>query len=73
MARRGPTQRDLDAWFPTLVRYAGIVLATVLAVEFVLGHLQYPSLSVLAGGMILYKTVRGSNGHKNGNGDPESP
>lgn len=66
-------RKKIDEWFPTVVRYFGIVLVFILAISTVLsnGHVEYPSLIVAATGMILYKTIRGSS-DDNGNGISES-
>lgn len=56
-----PSQKELDDWFPTLVRYAGFVILVVLVVASILGNNDYPSGYVAATGMILYKTVAGAN------------
>lgn len=50
-------RRQLDAWFPTVVRYLGVGLMVSLVGEAIFRHLEYPSLIVAASGMILYKTV----------------
>jgi hypothetical protein len=50
---------DLDAAFPTIVRYTGLVLSVVLVGFSLAGYyLQAAPGFVAAGGMILYKTVR---------------
>lgn len=56
-------RKTLDEWFPTVVRYLGVLLVFVLAVSTIInhGHVEYPSLIIAATGMILYKTIRGSN------------
>lgn len=54
------TQRELDEWLPTLVRYLGALLTIVLVIASVLGHNDYPSGYIAAAGMLLYKTVAGS-------------
>ena len=62
-------RETLDAIFPTLVRYCGVVLAVVLVAASILGHgLELAAGYVLAAGMIAYKTVReAANGeHKEG-------
>ena len=48
----------LDVWFPTVVRYCGILLATVLVGASILGHgSDLAAGYLLAAGMIAYKTV----------------
>lgn len=52
------TQQRLDEWFPTLVRYLGLLLLIVLILASVfLGVNDYPGAYAAAAGMILYKTV----------------
>lgn len=56
-----PSQKELDEWFPTLVRYAGFLLTVILIVASIFGNNDYPSGYVAAAGMILYKTIAGAN------------
>lgn len=52
------TQQSLDEWFPTLVRYLGLLFLAVLIVASVFfGVNDYPGAYAAAAGMILYKTV----------------
>lgn len=60
--RRQRQQRILDEWFPTIVRYCGVVLTVALTVEAIFFHLEYPSAFIAAAGMILYKTVKKAAG-----------
>lgn len=54
-------RRQLDDWLPTVVRYTGVALTVVLVVATILGHgLDLAAGYVAAGGMILYKTVKGA-------------
>lgn len=68
-AARGATARVkklsrkyLDDVFPTVVRYAGVLIAITIVVAGVLGKggTTMTSGGVLALGMILYKTVKGA-------------
>lgn len=61
-------RKTLDAAFPTVVRYAGVlIIVSLVANSIIRGNgLEYPGLIVAATGMILYKTVRGENGNGNG-------
>ena len=53
--RRGElSQKALDKWFPTLVRYLGVGLLVYAAV---VDKGQNPALIPTAAGMILFKTV----------------
>jgi hypothetical protein len=55
---RIPRQQTFDAWFPTIVRYAGLILTVVLVVFTIRGHgVDLAAGYVAAAGMILYKTV----------------
>lgn len=65
------SQRELDDWFPTVVRYLGVLLTVALIGASVVGHNDYPSAYIASAGMILYKSVVGSrkNGNGNGNGN----
>lgn len=56
--RRRITQSKLDAWLPTLARYAGLVLTVALTVAIVLGHTEVAPGFVPAAGLLLYKTVK---------------
>lgn len=59
MAKRRVTRRQLDEYFPTVVRYGGFVLAFALVVATILGHgLEVAAGYVLALGMIGYKSVK---------------
>jgi uncharacterized protein involved in exopolysaccharide biosynthesis len=50
---------DLDAAFPTLVRYTGLFLTVVLVGFSLAGYyVQAAPGFVAAAGMVLYKTVR---------------
>jgi hypothetical protein len=51
---------QLELWFPTVVRYLGVVLAAYIGF---IDHAQNPALIPVATGLILFKTVYG-----NGNG-----
>jgi hypothetical protein len=52
------TQQRLDEWFPTLVRYLGLLLLIVLVLaEVFFGISDYPGAYAAAAGMILYKSV----------------
>lgn len=52
-------REHLDAWFPTVVRYGGFVLAFVLVIATILGYgLEVAAGYVLALGMIGYKSVK---------------
>lgn len=64
------SRKGLDAAFPTVVRYAGFALALGLGAKAIFfGGLDYPSLGILAAGMILYKNVAPSGGaHGSGRG-----
>jgi hypothetical protein len=53
---RIPSRRQLDAWFPTFVRYVGIVAAID---GIFLDHAHSPVILPAATGMILFKTVVG--------------
>lgn len=65
MAGNGNGRRKkLDAWFPTVVRYAGVVLLFYAAF---IDHGENPALLPTAAGLILFKTIYGSsNGRGNG-------
>ncbi len=63
---RSRLQRTLDDFFPTVVRYAGLVLMVVLVVGSVLGSIDFPAGFVAATGMILYKTVRSAGNDDGG-------
>lgn len=65
---RPSRRKKADDLFPTVVRYAGVVIILVLAINaiFTNNGVEYPGLIVAASGMILYKTVRGENGNSNG-------
>jgi hypothetical protein len=53
--------RKLDDAFPTVVRYAGVLLTFILVAASILGHgLELAAGYVAAAGMVLYKTVRGA-------------
>lgn len=61
-----PSKKNLDYVFPTVVRYAGVLIILGLTINSILrGGVEYPGLIVAATGMILYKTVRGENGNGN--------
>lgn len=47
-------RRALDVWFPTIVRYAGIVLLIYAAI---IDKGRNPALIPSAAGMILFKNV----------------
>lgn len=64
-----PNRKEFDAVFPTIVRYVGIGLVVFFAVASSLGIHLPESILVAASGLILYKTVKGSNGNGNGNGN----
>jgi len=49
-------QKQLDRWFPTIVRYAGIAL---MAYAALVDRGRNPALIPTAVGMILFKTVYG--------------
>jgi hypothetical protein len=51
-------REKLDVWFPTIVRYLGVLLTLILVTASILGRNDYPAAYVAAAGMILYKTVR---------------
>lgn len=59
------TRKQFDDAFPTIVRYAGVVLMAVLVGSAAFGHIDYPAGFVAALGMILYKNVHNAG---NGNG-----
>lgn len=50
-------QRKLDKWFPTVVRYVGVVLLVYAAI---IDKGRNPALIPTAAGLILFKTVYGS-------------
>lgn len=56
-------RQQLDDWFPTIVRYAGVALAIYTAIVH---QFDRPSLAILAAGMIGFKTIWGAknNGPK---------
>lgn len=56
----GNKRKILDDWFPTVVRYLGVVL---MFYATVIDHGHNPALITAATGMILFKTVYG-NGSK---------
>lgn len=58
------SRKELDEYFPTLVRYMGIGVVVVYVGAALFGKHLPESILVAATGLILYKTVRG-----NGNGD----
>lgn len=62
--RRVPSKREqLDDYFPTIVRYTGVVLTVVLVIATIRGHgVDLAAGYVAAAGMILYKTVRDASG-----------
>jgi hypothetical protein len=60
----------MDEWFPTVVRYLGLLLTGVLVVANILGHTDYPAAYVAAAGLILYKTVRSAVAEPD---EPEAP
>lgn len=49
-------RKALDNWFPTVVRYAGVVLLFYAAV---IDKGQNPALIPTSAGLILFKTVYG--------------
>jgi hypothetical protein len=49
--------KQLDTLYPTLVRYAGL---GIMGYTAIVHQLDRPSLIVAAGGMILFKTIKGS-------------
>lgn len=58
---------DLDAAFPTIVRYTGLVLTIVLVGFSLAGYyVQAAPGFVAAAGMILFKTVRDAARESNG-------
>lgn len=57
----GNKRRILDEWFPTVVRYIGVLL---MFYATVVDHGRSPGLITAATGMILYKTVVNGNGAK---------
>lgn len=65
MAPRRNWRRTLDSVFPTLVRYAGLLLAVYAAL---IDHGANPALIPAATGMIFFKTVIGGDRRSNGNG-----
>lgn len=58
----GRKRKALDEWFPTIVRYLGII---VLLWELAIDEGQNPGMITAAMGMILFKSLVGG---KNGNG-----
>ena len=58
----GGRRKALDEWFPTVVRYLGVI---VLLWELAVDEGQNPAMITAAMGMILFKTLVGG---KNGNG-----
>jgi hypothetical protein len=69
---RRVSRHALDDAFPTLVRYAGFALAVGLGAKLLFfGGVEYPSLGILAAGMILYKTVAPSNGGRGRGGSAD--
>lgn len=58
----GNRRRALDEWFPTIVRYLGVI---VLVWEVTVDEGRNPGLITAAMGMILFKSLVGG---KNGNG-----
>ena len=58
----GDKRRALDEWFPTIVRYLGII---ILLWEVLVDTGKNPALITAAMGMILFKSLVGG---KNGNG-----
>lgn len=61
--------KELDALFPTVVRYTGVVLAVAITIGGIFGYggTSIASGGVLALGMILYKTVAQAAREHNGN------
>lgn len=54
-------RRQLDAAFPTIVRYVGLVLGTVLVLAPIVFDVDVAAVAggyPLATGMILYKSVK---------------
>lgn len=58
-------RRALDQWFPTVVRYAGVLLLFYAAF---IDKGQQPALLPTAAGLILFKTVFSSRSNGGGNG-----
>ena len=52
----GNRRKALDEWFPTVVRYLGVLL---MFYTTVIEHGENPGLITAATGMILFKTVYG--------------
>lgn len=53
------TQESVDRWYPSVVRYCGVLLTVALVTASVAGHgLELAAGYVAAAGMILFKTVR---------------
>ena len=67
MTQQSPNgrRRALDAWFPTVVRYAGVVL--LLYAAFI-DQGKSPALLPTAAGLILFKTVYGATNGRSKNG-----
>ena len=53
----GNGRKKLDNWFPTVVRYAGVVLMFYAAI---IDKGRNPALIPTAAGLILFKTVYGT-------------
>lgn len=52
-------RQQLDEYFPTVVRYGGILLGFVLVIATILGYgLELAAGWVFATGMIAYKSLR---------------
>lgn len=58
----GNRRKALDEWFPTVVRYVGVI---VLLWELAIDKGQNPAMITAAMGLILFKSLIGG---KNGNG-----
>jgi hypothetical protein len=58
----GDKRKVLDEWFPTIIRYLGII---VLLWEIMIDRGKNPAMITAAMGMILFKSLVGG---KNGNG-----
>jgi hypothetical protein len=61
-------QHILDRWFPTLVRYAGLVLAGIEVYLIITTGVEHPGLWVAATGMFFYKSVVARSGSADANG-----
>ncbi len=50
----------MDAWLPTLARYAGLLLTLILTAVVALGHYEALPGFVPAAGLLAYKSVKGA-------------